>query len=91
MGYAVSSVFCAIFVSCGIFFFSFLSSRPLFVRMWDLRDVVLFLRVGGNGYRYVDREGERRLCRLSFYFCLRRPLLGAGTSPSMVVAAFELS
>ena len=46
---------------------------------------------GGGGDRDVDREGERRVCCLSFYFCLRRPLRGAGTLLSVVVAVFAIS
>ena len=61
------------------------------MRVWDLQDVFHFFRIGGDGDRDVDREGERILCRLSFSFCLRRPLLGAGTSLSVFMAAFALS
>ena len=75
----------------GFLFFSLLSSCPLFVRMWSLRDVVRFCRVGGDGNRDIDGEGDRRLCRLYFYFCLRPPLLCAGPSLSVVVVAFALS
>ena len=75
----------------GFFFFSLLSSCPIFVRMWDLRDVVHFCCIRGDGDRNMDREGERQLCHIYFYFCLRRPLLGAGSSLSVVVAAFSLS
>ena len=69
----------------GFFFFSLLSSRPLFVQLWALRDVVLFRRVGGGGDQDLDREGDQRLCRLSSSFCFCRPSL------SEVVAARALS
>ena len=88
---AVPSVLSTIFATRQIFFFSF-SSRPLLVRLRALRalrDVVLF-RLGG-GYRDVDGEGDRRLCRLSFSFSFQRPLLGEGPSLSEVVAAWLLS
>ena len=59
--------------------------------MWALSDVIRFLRIGGVGDRDVDGEGERQLCLLHFYFCLRRPILGASPSLSVVVVAFALS
>ena len=75
----------------GLFFFSLLSSRPLSVRLWALRDVVRFLRTRGDGDRGVEGEGQRQLCLSYFSFCLRLPLMGAGPSLSVVVAALELS
>ena len=62
-----------------------------YVQLWVLRDVFCFRRIGGDGDRDVDGEGERRLCSLSFYFCLCRPLLGAGPSLSVVVPTLALS
>ena len=61
------------------------------MRLWALRDVVRFLRTGGDNDQDVEGEGERRLCLLSFSFWLRRPLLGAGPSLSVVVVMFALS
>ena len=75
----------------GFLFFSLLSPCPLFVRLWDLRYVVRFRRIGGDGDRDVAGEGERQLCCLYFSFSFRRPLLVAGPSLSVVVAAFALS
>ena len=46
---------------------------------------------GGGGDIDVDEEGKRQMCRLSFSFCLRRPLHGTKPSLSVVVAAFALS
>ena len=74
-----------------LFFLSLLSYCTLFMQLWDLRDVVHFIRTGGDGDRDMEGEEERRLCLLYFYFCLRRTILGAGTSLSVVVAAFALS
>ena len=83
--------FAQYFQPVGFFFFSLLSSCPIFVRMWDLQDVVHFCCIRGDGDRNMDREGERQLCHIYFYFCLRRPLLGAGPVLSVVVEEFALS
>ena len=59
--------------------------------LWALQYLVCFCRIGVDSDREVDGEGELQPCCLSFYFCLRRPLLGAGPSLSVVVTAFALS
>ena len=61
------------------------------MQLCALRNVALFLRTGVDSNRDVEVEGEQRLCLCSFYFCLRRPLLGAIPSLCVVVAALELS
>ena len=52
----------------GVLFFSLLLYRPLFVRLWDLRDAVRFLQTGGDGDQDVEEEGERRLCLRPVFF-----------------------
>ena len=74
----------------GFFFFS-LSSRPLLVRLRALHDVVLFRLGGGVCVCVVIVTGIGRGISDSFYFCFRRPLLGAGPLLSEVVAAWALS
>ena len=61
------------------------------MRLWALHDVIRFLRTVGDGYLYMEGEGDRRLCLIYFYFCLRRPLLDAGPLLSMIVVDLALS